>query len=73
VPAFALEADWAKDVRRWFINPRYRLARDLQDQMEESLAVLTLGLPPDTGKPRHWIGLDNGEPNGYGGPSTCPR
>lgn len=60
--AFAIEADWAKDVRRWFINARYRLERYLQDQMEEYLPVLTLGLPPDTGKPRHWIGLDNGEP-----------
>lgn len=60
--AFAIEADWAKDVRRWFSNARYRLGHYLRDQMEEFLPVLTLGLLPDTGKPRHWIGLDNGEP-----------
>lgn len=60
--AFAIEADWARDVKRWFINARHGLGRYLRDQMEESLPVLTLGLPPDTGKPRHWTGLDNGEP-----------
>jgi len=34
----------------------------LQEQFEEVLPVLSLGLPPDTGKPRHFVGLDNGEP-----------
>src|SRR5262249_7859386 len=30
--------------------------------MEDVLPVVALGLPPDTGKSRHRVGLDNGEP-----------
>jgi abortive infection Abi-like protein len=59
---FVIEEEWAKQVRRWFQNARNGLEQFLQDQMQEALPTLPLGLPPDTGKPRHWIGLENGEP-----------
>jgi Abortive infection C-terminus len=60
--AVDIQGDWEKDVRRWFSNARDGMGRYLQDQMGERLPVLALGLPPDDGKPRHTVALDNGVP-----------
>jgi abortive infection Abi-like protein len=60
--AFAIESGWEKHVRRWFSAARQGLRRYLQEQLEDVMPVLALGLPPDDGKPQHRIGLDNGEP-----------
>lgn len=57
-----LEYPWVEDFRRWFRNAYRGLQPYLQDQLEDVLPLLSIGLPPDTGKPRHHIGLDNGEP-----------
>jgi hypothetical protein len=62
IAAYMIEQDWAKELRRWFSACRAGLGRFFQDQMEQLMPVLTLGLPPETGKPRHWIGLENGVP-----------
>lgn len=59
---WAIEAEWVKDTRRWFAKARTSLGKYFQDQMLEALPVITFGLPPDTGKPRHHIGLENGVP-----------
>jgi hypothetical protein len=56
-----IESEWADQVRRWF-NTARRDGAYLQEQLEEVMPVLALGLPPPTGKPRHHVGLDNGEP-----------
>lgn len=60
--ALLIESEWADQVRRWFNTARRGMGRYLQDQLEEVMPVLALGLPPPTGKPRHGVGLDNGEP-----------
>jgi len=60
--AFEIEHEWTRDVRRWFSTARAALFKYFQNQMEELMPVLTLGLPPDTGKPRHHVGLENGVP-----------
>jgi len=60
--AFTIEREWEKRVRRWFSAARHALGRYLQEQLEDVMPTLALGLPPDDGKPRHRIGLDNGEP-----------
>jgi Abortive infection C-terminus len=57
-----IQEEWEKDVRRWFQTTRKGMGRYLQDQMPEYAPVLTLGPPPDDGKPRHTIALDNGVP-----------
>jgi hypothetical protein len=59
--AFVIEDEWARGVRRWFSAAARGLGPYLQEQTEV-LPVIALGLPPDTGKPRHQIGLENGEP-----------
>jgi Abortive infection C-terminus len=59
--ASVIEDQWAKEVRRWFSAAGRGLGPYLQEQTEV-LPVIALGLPPDTGKPRHHIGLENGEP-----------
>jgi hypothetical protein len=57
------DQDWVKDVRRWRHNVIDTLGRYLGEQAEEVLdEVLRVQLPPDTGKPRHHLGLDNLEP-----------
>jgi hypothetical protein len=58
--ALAAEQGWAKDVRRWFGKAQRAVGPYLQEQFHEVLPVLALGLPPDTGKSRHAIALDNG-------------
>jgi hypothetical protein len=60
--AFLAESEWEKQVRRCFKTAREGMMRYLQDQLGGFAPVLALGLPPDTGKPRHRVGLDNGEP-----------
>jgi Abortive infection C-terminus len=60
--AIGPEAEWAKNVRRWFSGARQSMVAYLQEQLGEVMPVLALGLPPDTGKPRHGIWLDNGVP-----------
>jgi hypothetical protein len=59
---FAVEDDWAARFRKWFKTAHNGMGQYLQEQYDAVLRVLFLGLPPDTGKPRHEIGLDNGVP-----------
>ena len=59
--ALVVESTWVKDVRRWFSAAGPAMWKYLQEQ-HDVLPVIANGLPPDTGKPRHRIGLDNGEP-----------
>lgn len=59
--AFAIEEAWARDFRRWYESVGRGLYRYLHDQFLDVLPILANGLPPDTGKPRHHIGVDNGE------------
>src|SRR5262249_25546051 len=60
--AYGIEEEWTKDFRRWFRTAQRGVAPYLQEQCEDVLPTLAYGLPPDDGKPRHAIGLDNGEP-----------
>lgn len=60
--AFFAESEWEQQVRRWFDAARQALMRYLQDQLKDVMPVLDRGLPPADGKPRHRVGLDNGEP-----------
>ncbi len=62
VAALHIESLWEKDVRRWFRVAQRGLGPYLQEQFEVVMPVLASGLPPDTGKPRHTIALDNGVP-----------
>jgi hypothetical protein len=57
-----IEDEWATRFRKWFNTARPGMGQYLQDQFETVLPVLFYGLPPETGKPRHHIGLDNGVP-----------
>lgn len=74
--ALVIEQEWERDFRRWFNRTGKALAQYLQEQLvgvpkglradadaggEDLLPVLGAGLPPDDGKPRHAIGIDNGE------------
>jgi hypothetical protein len=58
----AIDRDWATHFRKWFSTTQQGMAPYLQEQFEDALPVLAAGLPPDRGKPRHAIGLDNGVP-----------
>ena len=60
--ALAIQDEWETDVRRWFASAIQGMGRYLQEQTAEVLPVLALGLPPDDGKPRHTVALDNGVP-----------
>jgi hypothetical protein len=60
--AIAIEDEWAYDFRRWFKTARNGVAKYLQDEFPDALPILAAGLPPASGKPRHAVGLDNGEP-----------
>jgi hypothetical protein len=60
--ALNIEAEWAKEFRRWFNAAQKAMGAHLQDQMEDVLGVLARGLPPPTGKPRHALYLDNAVP-----------
>jgi hypothetical protein len=62
IAAFSMELEWGKDVRRWFSLTRRGMSRYLQDGLDDVVPVLAAGLPPDTGKPRHTVALDNGVP-----------
>lgn len=62
IVAFSMELDWGKDFRQWFIRTWRGMSKYLQDGMPGALPVLAAGLPPDSGKPRHTIVLDNGVP-----------
>jgi hypothetical protein len=74
--ALLIEKEWEQNFRRWFNRTGAALAQYLQEQLvrvprglradtdsggEGLLPVLGAGLPPDDGKPRHSIGIDNGE------------
>jgi hypothetical protein len=60
--AIDAEREWEEDVRRWFTAARRGMRKYLQDQFGAALPILAAGLPPDSGKPRHAIGLANGVP-----------
>jgi len=66
---YEIEALWVRDLRRWSVNAARTLGRYLQDQTEP-LPTIAWGLPPDTGKPRHYVGVDNG---GGGSPKRSRR
>jgi hypothetical protein len=57
---FRIEDEWATRFRKWFITARKGMGSYLQEQYEDVLPALYNGLPPDRGKPRHHIGLENG-------------
>jgi hypothetical protein len=74
--ALAIEEAWERHFRRWFNGTGRALAKYLQEELvglptglrpepnakaEDVLPVLGAGLPPADGKPRHTIGVDNGE------------
>jgi hypothetical protein len=69
--ALAIEQQWEADFRRWFMSTGNLLFKYLQEQLnppwnsasgeDDVLPTLSNGLPPDDGKPRHSIGIDNGE------------
>jgi hypothetical protein len=71
-----IEQEWERDFRRWFNRTGKALQQYLQEQLPgvprglrpdtdpaggDLFPVLGAGLPPDDGKPRHGIGIDNGE------------
>ncbi len=60
--AAVIEQEWVKEVRRWFISVNTAVGKFLQDQFPGPVPVIAYGLPPDTGKPRHMVYLENGEP-----------
>lgn len=60
---FIVEQPWVDDVRRWRRNVINGLGPYLGEQAEVLFdEVLRVQLPPDTGKPRHHLGLNNLEP-----------
>jgi hypothetical protein len=61
-PAFELESEWGNQLRKELNRVRRTLGPYLQDQFEKVLPTAAF-VPPDTGKPRHTIVLENGEPN----------
>lgn len=66
-----IEKEWEAAFRRWFMGTGNALFKFLQEQLNPSwnaaaedehvLPTLSNGLPPDDDKPRHRIGIDNGE------------
>ena len=52
-------SDWHKTFRQWFGRSRKGMSRYLQEQLEDVLPILALGLPPETGKPRHTVTVEN--------------
>jgi hypothetical protein len=48
--------------REDLVDHRAHLAARDEVVFKGVMPALFYGLPPDTGKPRHWIGLENGEP-----------
>ena len=60
--ALLIEEQWEKPVRRWFAAAQRGMGPYLQDEFVDVAPTLAYGLPPDTGKPRHRIALDNGVP-----------
>ena len=67
--SFAIEKQYEAAFRKWFMGTGKTLFKYLQEQLnppwnsapedQDVLPVLSNGLPPDDGKPRHSIGLDN--------------
>jgi hypothetical protein len=67
--SFAIEKQYEAAFRKWFMGTGKELFKYLQEQLnppwnsapedQDVLPVLSHGLPPDDGKPRHSIGLDN--------------
>jgi hypothetical protein len=58
-PAFDLESEWGNQLRKELNLVRRTLGPYLQDQFETFLPTAAF-VPPDTGKPRHVIVLENG-------------
>ena len=59
---FLAEPEWTDALRHWFGVTGRGMDKYLQGQMEEFLPIISAGLPPKDYKPRHWIGIENGEP-----------
>lgn len=67
--SLAIEKQYEDAFRKWFMGTGRALFKYLQEQLnppwnsapedQDVLPVLSNGLPPDDGKPRHNIGLDN--------------
>jgi hypothetical protein len=62
IAGFSMELAWGRDFRQWFGRSWRGMSKYLQDEMPGALPVLSAGLPPDSGKPRHTIVLENGVP-----------
>jgi hypothetical protein len=74
---WAIEQAWVADFRRWFNRtgqslhkflreqligvPRWMRAPGMDSKEEDVMPIFGAGLPPDTGKPRHTIHLDEAE------------
>jgi hypothetical protein len=58
---YAIGEGWEKEFRRWFDIAHVGTGKFLQDQFDELMPVLSSGLPPETGKPRHVIHLPEGQ------------
>lgn len=57
--AVDIERGFAKEVRRWYFRAQREMFKYLHDGFPEALPALALGLPPDSGKPRHYLTLDD--------------
>jgi hypothetical protein len=60
--AATIENDWAREVRLWFKGAREAMRQYLEEQLQDVLPVVEVGIPLATAKPGHAIDLDKGEP-----------
>jgi hypothetical protein len=59
--ALWIEHDWVVKLRRWTNRTGQAMQQYLQEQLWDALPRFRWGgLPPDTGKPRHYISVENG-------------
>jgi hypothetical protein len=60
--ASVVENDWAREVRLWFNGARQAMSEYLQEQLQDVLPVIEVGIPLATGKPSYAVDLERGEP-----------
>jgi hypothetical protein len=60
--AAVVENDWAREVRLWFNGARETMSQYLEEQLQEVLPVVEVGIPLATRSPSYAIDLDRGEP-----------
>ena len=57
-----VENDWAREVRLWFDGVRKAMSPYLEEQLQDALPLVELGMTRATAKPGYAIDLDTGEP-----------